>query len=175
MVAKGEAFGHGTKMISFFDPSPDETNTEVRMTNGSTTLHYEADLSSLRSILVPAGTPDIVIDWIDNDALLENAMGGEWISTKITDVLVAHYLTRTPPDLVEEFLDLERIADGGMWGIFLSAGQRVNLARLTTGLDGASGDPFPGIDDVGTWIAALKCGSCSNPAPWFLSVIEPCQ
>ena len=37
MVTEGEAFGHGTKMISFFDPSPDETNTEVRMTNGSTT------------------------------------------------------------------------------------------------------------------------------------------
>ena len=32
MVTEGEAFGHGTKMISFFDPSPDETNTEVRMT-----------------------------------------------------------------------------------------------------------------------------------------------
>ena len=111
-------------------------------------------------------------DWIDNTILLENAMGDEWIPTKITDVLVAHYVKKTPEDLEREFLDLELIPDE-MWSIFLSAGQSVNLGKLNTEPD-YSGDFFPGIDDVGTWVVALKCDSCTNPAPWFLSILHPC-
>jgi hypothetical protein len=169
MIAEGESFGHGTKMISFFEPSPDVTNTEVRLTNDSTILHYTANLTDLKRIAVPPNTPDIVIDWIDSDMLRNNAMGQEWVPTKITDVLVAHYRDKTPADLQASFLDLELIADE-TWRIFLSAGQSVKLSFLQN----EAGEPFAGIDGEGTWIIALKCGSCANPAPWFLSVLQSC-
>ena len=169
MVAEGATFGQGTKMITFFEPGPDETNTEVVMSNGSTVLNYEAELTSLQRIGVPPGDANIVLDWQDNDILLENAMGGAWIPTKITDVLVAHYEDKTPAELEARFLDLEIMADE-MWSVFLSAGQSVNLSRL----EDADGNAFTGIDDNGTWIVALKCGSCANPAPWFLSILQSC-
>ena len=169
MVAEGSRFGHGTKMISFFDPDPDEDNTEVRLSDDSATLDYTADLSSLKRVAVPPATPNIVFDWEDTNTLVRNAMGQEWIPTRITDVQVAHYREKTPSDLEREFLDLELIADE-MYTVFLSAGQRVNLAVLTD----ESGAPFPGIDGSGTWILALKCESCANPAPHFLTILHPC-
>jgi hypothetical protein len=67
---------------------------------------------------------------------------------------------------------LELITDD-MWTIYLSAGQSVNLSRLNSEPD-KSGEFFPGIDDTGTWIVALKCGSCASPAPWFLSILQSC-
>jgi hypothetical protein len=172
MVAEGDSFGQGTKMLSFFEPNPDETAAEVMMDNSSTVLSYTADLSSLTHIPVPPENPNIVLNWMDNTILLNNAMGREWIPTMITNVSVAHYLTKTPKDLEREFLNLELLADE-TWTIFLSAGQSVNLSRLNTEPDG-SGQAFTGIDDAGTWVIALKCGSCSNPAPWFLSILHSC-
>lgn len=51
----------------------------------------------------------------------------------------------------------------------LSAGQALALAGLTNG----AGSPFPGVDDTGIWLLSLTCGSCRNPAPWFLSILRP--
>jgi len=169
MVAEGTTFGQGTRMISFFEPAPDETNAEVLLTNESTTLHYTADLSSLTRVAVPAGSADIVFDWADDEMLGHNAMGQPWLPTRISDVQVAHYATQTPADLENEFLDLELLADE-TFAIHLTAGQSVNLSRLTD----ENGGAFAGIDDTGTWLIALKCGSCANPAPLFLTILEPC-
>ena len=172
MIADGSIFGRGTKMISFFDPLPDETNIEVRMTNNSTKLEYDVDLTSLKRIAVPPNTPNIVLDWIDNYVLEKNALGGEWVPTKITDVMVAHYIDKTPEELEDVFLNLEEMADE-TWQIFLSVGQSINFGRLNTEADN-SGEFFSGIDETGTWVVALKCGDCANPAPWFLSILHPC-
>ena len=172
MLAAGELFGGGTKMISFFDPASEESNTEVRLHNKSTTLTFKADLTSLKRIAVPPANPNIVLDWSDIDSLLKNALGGDFIPNRITDVMVAHYRTKSPEDLEREFLGLDNMADE-VWSIFLSAGQSVNLGRLNTEAD-YSGTFFPGIDDTGTWIVALKCGTCNNPAPWFLSILQSC-
>jgi hypothetical protein len=169
MVAEGFDFGHDTRMISFFEPSPDESNTEVRLTNDSSTLTYSADLTSLKRVAVPPATPDIVFDWLDNTVLVHTATGKEWTPFVITDVLVAHYEDKTPEDLEQEFLDIEEIADE-LYTVYLTAGQSVNLSRLTDD----EGEPFPGIDDVGTWLFALKCESCTNPAPLFMTILHPC-
>ena len=32
-----------------------------------------------------------------------------------------------------------------------------------------------GIDSTGIWMAALFCGNCNNPAPWSITILEPCQ
>jgi hypothetical protein len=170
MVAEGTAFGHGTKMIALFDPDPEEENTEIHLDDDSTILHYTADLTSLDRVILPAGTTDVVLDWNDDEVLTTTAMGQPWFPTRITDVQIAHFQTWTPDDLQGKFLDLETVADE-LYTIHLSAGQSVNLSRLSD----ADGAPFAGIDAEGTWIAALKCGSCTNPAPLFLTILEPCS
>ena len=171
MIAEGFILGNGTKILTFFDPSPTETNTVVQMTNDSTVLSYQVDMTSLKRIAVPPLQPNIILNWKDADILQKNAMGGTWIPTKITDVMVAQYIGKTPADLEASFLDLELIADN-MYTAFLSAGQELNLKWL----ENDAGEAFPGIDENGTWIVALKCGlDCQNPAPWFLSILHPCN
>ena len=171
MVAEGNAFGNGTKMLTLFQPDPDETNTEVRLTTSSAALDYSVDLTSLIPIAVPAGTPNIVFDWIDeNSELGTNAMGAEWIPNWITDVKIAHYESLDREELEERFLDIDIIADE-MWTVYLTVGQSVNLGTLTN----EEGEAFHGIDDTGTWVITLICGICTHPAPWFLSVLRPCS
>ena len=51
------------------------------------------------------------------------------------------------------------------------AGDSIDLSTLTD----ANGGPFPGIDCDGVWMAALFCGTCNNPAPWSITVLQPCQ
>ena len=106
----------------------------------------------------------------EDSALITNAMGAEWIPNRITNVMIAHYKLLNLDDLEERFLDMDRIADD-IWTVFLSAGQRVNLGMLTN----EEGKPFRGIDNTGTWIISLICGSCAHPAPWFLSVLRSCS
>jgi hypothetical protein len=33
---------------------------------------------------------------------------------------------------------------------------------------------WQGIEEEGTWFMALTCTRCPNPAPSFLTVLEPC-
>jgi hypothetical protein len=35
------------------------------------------------------------------------------------------------------------------------------------------GNSFPGVDSNGTWLVALLCTNCRNPAPYYLTVLEP--
>ena len=35
------------------------------------------------------------------------------------------------------------------------------------------GEPFTGFTGEGTWILALRCSTCSNPAPPFATVLLP--
>jgi hypothetical protein len=65
---------------------------------------------------------------------------------------------------------METIADT-LFKKDIEAGSVVRLGDLVDD----SGALFSGISDDGTWIVALTCGSCANPAPWFLSVLEVCS
>jgi hypothetical protein len=38
-----------------------------------------------------------------------------------------------------------------------------------------SGNKFSGIDGNGTWLLALQCGGCRNPAPLYLTIFKPCN
>ena len=52
-----------------------------------------------------------------------------------------------------------------------TAGTSMNFAALQTD----DGQASSGIDDIGIWLVVLQCGHCRNPAPWYLSVLEPCE
>jgi hypothetical protein len=165
MVASGMTLGQGTLMIQSFRLDPASTNATVTVTGDSTKLAYMANLHSLKPTGIPAGQAAITLDW---GQMTTNAMGNPFIKTNITDAIVGHY-TQTPTQLESQFLDLELIATELYRGT-IPMGTVVDFSMLMND----AGQRFSGIDATGTWIVALECGGCRNPAPWYLSVLKPC-
>jgi hypothetical protein len=164
MAATGNVLGEGTRMIQSFQVDPTSTNTKVSLTTDSTQLTYTANLHDLAPTLVAAGEKALTLDY---SQLAKNALGSDWDASKITKALVGHY-TQSPTELESKFLDLELIATKLYRGV-ITTGTKAILSNLKT--DGGEG--FPGIDGTGTWVVALQCGGCRNPAPWYLSILKP--
>lgn len=165
MIASSETLGRGTRMIQAFRLNPASTNTLVEMTDASTRVEYSVDLRSHERTLIPLGTGDISIDWED---MTTTARGETFVPTAITRVVVARY-DESVAELEERFLDLELISED-MWQADVSSGTTLAFSSLRND----AGQPFAGIDGTGTWLVALVCGECLNPAPWYLSVLSPC-
>jgi hypothetical protein len=167
MVANGTALGKGTRMIQGFQLDSTSTNNLVTVSNDSTKLSMTADLHSLTSPMVPAGTPAITIDW---SAITMTAAGLEFDPTQITKLRVGKYsISATDMEMPSNFLNLDTIADT-MYTAPINSGTSIDLSKAK---DSAM-NPFPGIDDAHTWILALNCGDCANPAPWYMTVLKPC-
>ena len=167
MLAEGRVIGQNHRMIHLFRPVDGETNQTIELTNDAAQIAYSARIDDRDPILLPANRTDITLD--RRESLTQDSLGRPFVPTQITDVLVAHYTTMTAAELETRFLELESAADKLFRGDVVS-GARLGLSQLTD----AGGTPFSGITDSGTWIVALICGNCANPAPWFLSVLETC-
>lgn len=169
MPATGTKLGAGTRMIQSFKLDPASSNTEVVIGDDSTALSYDVELEGLDTYAIPTGDPDVAIEWKD---LTTNGLGQEFKPTEITRIAVARY-DAAPADLEGIFLSLVNY-DGSvnadqLWQADVETGTCFSLADLTD----ESGGAFAGIDDTSTWMIALFCGSCQNPAPWFLSFLTP--
>jgi hypothetical protein len=167
MLATGRMFGQGTRLLAFFQPTEGEPNDQVRLGNDSTALSYTVDLEALEPIQLAPHTGDVVLSWADTSRLTKNGMGAEWVPTYITDITIARYVGYSFADLERQFLLLQDLAQE-QYTARLKTGQEVALAHLADG----AGNPFPGIDENGIWLLSLTCGSCRNPAPWFLSILQ---
>jgi hypothetical protein len=163
-LSKGSTPGVGTLMAAFLDPTPGEENTEVILDNESTTLTVDVDIMSATALPAPADTA-LTIDWT---GLTIDGQGNEMKMGDIDQVMVGYYASLTPTDLEDNLLDLEYVHDG-MWYLDLTAGG--TTAELST-LTDDDGNAFTGITAEGTWILALRCTTCPNPAPPFLTVFE---
>jgi len=166
-LASGTVLGEGTRMLQAFKLDPASENTTVTLTNDSVSLNWKVNLDQITSPRVPARTPAITIDW---SQMTLNAMAQEFRPFEITEVRVGAFV-ETPAELAAAFLDIEQLA-GNIWRGDVPAG--TSSLSLTTLIDVRDAG-FPGIEDEYTWILALFCGSCSNPAPWYLTILEPCS
>ena len=153
--------------------SPTVQNT-VALTSSSTKIDYTAHLDNLTPTQIPSGKAAITLDW---GGLTTNALGRDFDPTSITNLFVGHY-TQSPSELQGSlFLMLDLIATDLYKGCVgdspckIPSGTSVDFSQLQT--DG--GKSFPGIDSSGTWIAALQCGGCKNPAPLYLTILKPCD
>ena len=159
--------GKNVRMLQFFTLDANSTVTRIDVTSDSASLSYTADLRSLRRIPVPLGNPSISINW---DYVTLNAGDYEFISTLISRVVVAHY-DMTVCQIEDQFLDLETIHDQWYFADFTDVATEIDLSILATN----DGTAFPGITAGGTWIVGLFCTiECSNPAPLFMGVLQPC-
>jgi hypothetical protein len=163
--------GKEGRMVTTFTLSTDSNaETSVKVDNSSTTLTYQADFSKLSPTLVPAGASNILIDWSD---ITTNSLGHEFKVMNITNVLIASYDLSTS-ELQEnlKFIDLKTIAVD-MWQ---SNADDITLPKLSwSKLKDSAGNAFKGIDSTHTWVLALECGTCMNPAPWYIAVLQPCK
>lgn len=166
MPAVGTVPGEGVKMVQGFSLDPASTNQNVAVTPASTALTYDAKLTTLTPVGVPSGTAKITVDW---STMTVNALGREWLTRSVDSVMVAQF-SQSLGELQTRFLDLEQIAQK-MYRGEVAAGDSIAF----TDLKDDNGQPFAGIDSSGTWILALKCGRCANPAPWYLTELQTCS
>lgn len=166
MASSAKDPGKQTRMIQAFRPDPAATNTVVTLRPDSAELDYEVDLTSLTPVEVPAGDPNLTIDW---SQIAKNALGGDFDPTAIYEVMVGKF-SQSVEELETRFLDLDLIAaESDLYRGDVTSGSSFSLAETET----ESGAGFPGIDDSGTWLLGLICGDCTNPAPWYLTVLVP--
>ena len=149
--------GIGTLQIMFLDVSPDYTATSVSFTNTDTTLEFVVDLD-MDQPLAPVDKTSVMLDW---SALTTDGLGGDFVSGNIDSMMLARY-DEEPDELAEQFLDLELIAED-LYQVPLE-GQ--------TSYDTAEIEGFDGFTKVGTWVLALRCSTCTNPAPPFLTILD---
>lgn len=167
MAATGTTPGKGARGIALFHIDPSASDTTLKMTDDSTKLSYSVNLTGAAPVEVPAGKGQLTLDW---SQMKLNMLGNPYVSSQITRAAVAHFKSATLDQLEAKFLDLETTADA--WYATTSiAGSSVDLSTLAT----TQGAAFPGIDDPGIWMTALFCDNCNNPAPWSITILQPCR
>lgn len=164
MLANGTDLGKGTRMLKAFQLDPASDNTDIVVDSTSTELTASANLHTLEPHAVPTSTPNIVIDWT---YLRLTGAGGDFIPSLITRVDVAKF-SGSVSELEAGFFALDELADE-RYTASVEVGTKLDLSLTRDG-----NRSFPGIDSSGTWLLALSCGACQNPAPWYLTVLEPC-
>ena len=130
-------------------------------------LDFSADLASLTKLPVPMAGPWI-LDWRD---ITRDGQGSDVPFQKIDGVTIGFYAGMTVADLQARIFDIELIATT-LWDVKLAGGRTADLA---TAKDRATGAVFPGFASAGagTWMLALTCSKCQNPAPVLLTILEP--
>jgi hypothetical protein len=134
----------------------------------SSTLAFDADLRNQKRIPMAQNNPALSVDW---NYLTVNALGNTFIFPMITRVVVAHYPANVC-QIEDDFLNLQTTWD--KW-YFEDLAFTVEGAYDLTRLKDEQGNAFSGISQgPGTWMFALFCTNCPNPAPWFMTVLQPC-
>jgi len=156
--------GIGARMLTFLEPKADSKVTGVDTENGCGVLDFTADMRSLTPLSMPAAGP-WVVDW---SGLTQDGQGIALQDGTVDGLMVAFYADLEPADLEPEFFDLELIPTS-MWQLDIESGTIADLAEATNGTSN-----FTGIDTAaaGTWALALRCSTCQNPAPLFLTILE---
>ncbi len=164
MLSTGTTPGQGARMLTFLDPTTDSDVTRVDVGDGCGLLDFSADLGSLNQVPVEPEGP-WTVDW---SAVTTNGAGNDFEPGHVDQVTVGFYEGLTTADLEARFLDLELIATK-QWTLQLTEVRSfVELGDATS-----DGQPLSSLDGEGAWILALRCSTCSNPAPLFLTVLAP--
>ncbi len=166
LLTTGIEVGIGALTFAFIEPDPDSSQTTVSLDQGCGVLDYTADLSSAEPVAV-SGVP-----WLDWSGVTTSGQGLDFQRLDVTEVMVARYADLSPAELETQFLDLEQLADD-FWTLEHASGTAADLSQLVNRDDGSAFSGFDGSEADGTWLVALRCAHCANPAPLYLAVLEP--
>lgn len=166
LFTHGTKTGLGARMMMFIEPRVASTNTKVDAPPGCGSLAFTMDLSSPGKLAIPARGP-WQVDWRN---VTTDGLGNEVLYSDPDRLFVGFYQGLSVADLEAAPFQLETLATA-MWNLPLAGGPTADLAKA---LDATTGAAFDGFSHgTGTWILALMCSTCQNPAPIFLAVLEP--
>ena len=152
-LTENETIAHS---VAFFRPDSTADNSAVQIDNETADVTFSADLHSL-DVVQFNETDEFHIDWSD----VKTAGDGQFFDpNKIDQVWLGRY-DESVDELATQFFDLELIAEE-LDTIAISQTQEATIGA----------DEFGGLHSGDTWLLALRCTSCTNPAPPFLTVIE---
>lgn len=165
LLTSGTQVAVGTRAMMFFTPTEGESNTAVNLEDSCGMLSFTVELDALVSVPLNTEGPWI-FDW---SGLTRNGQGYPVNLGNIDRMMVAWFADQDRAGLEERFLDLEQMADR-LWSLELRGGAGVQLDGMT---EVGSGAAFDGFTEDGLWMLALRCSTCPNPAPQFLTVLNP--
>jgi hypothetical protein len=159
----GDLMDADNRMLQYLVPTQTSHNTSVTVTDASTTLNFDVDLQSLDSFDITEQDA-YTVDW---SALTTHANGTDLQLDDLDTLMLARFDDKTLDDLEADFIDVETIADA-TYTADVYGKHSFDLAE-TKDADGAA---FPGFGDGTLWLLALRCSTCLNPAPPFLTVVN---
>lgn len=163
LLTTGTTIAVGARMLAFLDPVANSASTMGSISDGCSVLDYSVELETLNPLGVLTDGPWL-LDW---SALTTTGQANAFVTTQVSEVMVARYESLDLVDLEADFLDIELNATD-RYTVAHSSGTSADLSLLTHANDGSA---FPGFAAEGTWIVALRCGLCASPAPLALSVL----
>ncbi len=142
------------KMLTFFLPTETGPTDPIALANGSGAVSFEVDLD--------AGTPVTssgpLVDW---SALTMDGAGEEFPLNKMDRMYIANY-DLAAQEIESDFVNLETLA----------IEQHVLNTEALLDYDTSTVSDFGGFDSSGLWVLAMRCSTCYNPAPPFLTLVE---
>ncbi len=160
MVMLSSTDEQGGLSMLFVEPDAGSTATTASIDDDSAALLLDADLSSAEPLQILDG-PEIVVDW---SGLTRNGLGNGLALHQIDGLEVASY-DLTAEELQDQFLLLDDLPSQ-RWTMDVEGTATADLSEL------AGDSPFGGIDEDHLWLLALRCSTCLNPIPPFLTVLE---
>jgi hypothetical protein len=169
LFTEGTNPGIGARTMAFLEPTSSSTNTSVEAPAGCGLLEFSADISSAEPVSIPVDGP-WMLDWRNVTA---DSLGNEIVYESIDSALVGFFEGMTLTEIEEDMFDLEENATS-LWELELTGGRTADLAGAQ---NRAGGERFDGFttDADGIWLLALLCGTCPNPSPVVLAVLEPSE
>lgn len=162
LVAVQDSTAGGALMTAWIEPRADSDNHTVAVTNDSASLDFSATFAP-PLLTTPEGP------WAADWGELTTGAGGVGMERVVVDgVWVARYPGWTAEDLARNYLDAEQGAEV-IYRTIISGSTRLDdLEDLRTD----EGVHFEGFTDDATWMIALRCSTCTTPAPPFAAVVE---
>lgn len=169
LIASGSTTpGAGARSMIFVTPKSDGTNTVVDIPEGCGDLTFTANLHDLTKVSVPAKGP-WVADW--TQVTKDSEDKDPSLVTKKYDLILAHY-DKSITEIEADFFNIETTATK-LWRIRNIEGSETTSKNLGQA-QAADGSLFTGFEPAdGIWALGLQCPDCQNPAPMFLTILEP--
>jgi len=152
----------GYRGLGFFVVDDASDNHTIYLASDSASLDYTVDLESAERVQVGEADSHYAT-WIN----LTTAGTGSEIKLSELDQLMLAWYEEDLSELEGDFLNLEGMADE-MYQQDISGLAGFELLDMVS----SDGQSFAGFTGDGTWVLALRCTTCINPAPPFLGVME---
>jgi hypothetical protein len=156
--------GEGAEAMAILQPMASNSTTTVSAPDGCGPLTFTATLGTAMNI--PKAGPTYPVTW---SKLTKDGFGQPIQFGNIDGIEVGYYSSMSPSDLQAHFLDVEVNADK-LYQASFSAG---TTSYDLTGAKLMDGTAFPGFGAAGTYAMALRCSTCSVPAPVAFTILTP--